>query len=163
MSNIYIMNVSPLILLGKADLLRVVSPLAELWVIPDGVAAEVEIKKPISAQIAGLEYSSSKVTLKAVPQIHPLVAAWDLGNGESEVLTLAMEHGGNCRAVLDDLQARKCANLLGVSLVGTLGLLVMAKRVGLIEAVRPEIEKLLGIGLRIDNVLLSSVYHKIGE
>lgn len=162
MSNIYVLNAFPLILLGKADLLRVVSPLAESWIIPDGVADEVKIKKPISAYIEGLEYSS-KVTLKAVPQIHPLVAAWDLGNGESAVLTLAMEHGGNCKSILDDLQARKCANLLGVSLVGTLGLLVMAKRVGLIKAVRPEIEKLLGIGLRIDPVLLSNVYQKIGE
>ncbi|WP_045222031.1 DUF3368 domain-containing protein [Desulfonatronum thioautotrophicum] len=162
MSRVHVLNASPLILLGKADLLRVVSPLAELWLIPEGVAAEVEIKKPLSGYIAGLE-SCSKATRESVRQIHPLVAAWDLGNGESEVLTLAIEHGGKCKAVLDDLQARKCANLFGVPLVGTLGLLVMAKRVGLVKSIRPEIEKLIGIGLRIDPVLLSGVYQKIGE
>ena len=162
MSRVHVLNASPLILLGKADLLRVVSPLAELWLIPEGVAAEVEIKKPLSGYITGLE-SCSKATRESVRQIHPLVAAWDLGNGESEVLTLAIEHGGKCKAVLDDLQARKCANLFGVPLVGTLGLLVMAKRVGLVKSIRPEIEKLIGIGLRIDPVLLSGVYQKIGE
>jgi predicted nucleic acid-binding protein len=162
MNNVYVLNASPLILLGKSDLLRVVSPLAELWVIPEGVAAEVEIKKPVSTYINGLN-SYSKATRETVRNILPRVAAWDLGNGESEVLTLAMEHGGNCKAVLDDLQARKCANLFGVPLVGTLGLLVMAKRVGLVKVVRPEIEKLIGIGLRIDPVLLSGVYQKVGE
>jgi predicted nucleic acid-binding protein len=162
MNSVYILNASPLILLGKADLLRVVSPLAELWVIPEGVVSEVEIKKPIATYFAGLEYGS-KATRKAVLQVHHLVAAWDLGIGESEVLSLAMQQGGKTKAVLDDLQARKCANLLGVPLVGTLGLLVMAKRFGLVKAVRPEIEKLIAIGLRIDPVLLSSVYQKFGE
>jgi len=49
MSNVCVLNASPLILLGKADILRVVSPLAELWVIPEGVVSELAIKKPIAA------------------------------------------------------------------------------------------------------------------
>jgi len=161
MSSAYILNASPLILLGKAELLRVVSPLAEMWVIPEGVAAEVEIKKPFAEYIAGLE-GGAKVKRKLIRQIHHLVAAWDLGIGESEVLSLAMQEE-NAKVVLDDLQARKCANLLGIPLVGTIGLLVMTKRAGLVKAVRPEIEKLISVGLRINPGLLSSVYKKIGE
>ena len=73
---------------------------------------------------------------KTVLNIHPSIAAWDLGRGESEVLTLAL---GKPRTgvVLDDLQARKCAELFEISLIGTLGLVVLAKRKGLISAWPP--------------------------
>jgi hypothetical protein len=50
---------------------------------------------------------------------HPLIAAWDLGQGESEVLTLALEKDGAC-VVLDDLQARKCAALFDIPLIDDL-------------------------------------------
>ena len=49
--------------------------------------------------------------------------SWDLGEGESEVLTIALQKG-NATVVLDDLLARKCAKLLKVPLIGSIGLLV---------------------------------------
>ena len=61
------------------------------------------------------------------------------------------------------LNARKCAKLLGVSLTGSLGLLVMAKRMGLTDEVKPGINKLKEVGLRIDPDLLTKIYQKIGE
>jgi predicted nucleic acid-binding protein len=44
-----------------------------------------------------------------------------------------MQKGTNVTAVLDDLQARKCAKLLDIGLIGSVGLLTMAKRVGLVK------------------------------
>lgn len=162
MNSVFILNASPIILLGKAELLRTVGPLAKLWVIPEGVAAEVEVKNADNPCFAELEYAS-KISREAVQQIHPLVASWDLGKGESEVLSLAMQSDGDVKVVLDDLQARKCAKLLNIALIGSVGLLVMAKRVGLINAVKPEINKLTEVGLRIDPDLLTEVYQRIGE
>lgn len=162
MNSAFILNASPIILLGKADLLRMVSPLAKLWVIPEGVAAEVEVKNAINPYFAELEHAS-KISREPVRQIHPLVASWDLGIGESEVLSLAMQRSDDAKGVLDDLQARKCAKLLNIALIGSVGLLVMAKRVGLINAVKPEINKLTEVGLRIDPDLLKEVYQRIGE
>ena len=162
MNSVFILNASPIILLGKADLLRTVAPLVEHWVVPEGVAKEVETKRPIGQHLADLEHSSS-VTRESVGRIHPLVAAWDLGTGESEVLSLAMERGSQARAVLDDLQARKCAKLLNLGLIGSVGLVVMAKRVGIINDVKPQINRLIEVGLRIDPDLLRGVYQKIGE
>jgi predicted nucleic acid-binding protein len=74
-----------------------------------------------------------------------------------------MKKGMGTKAVLDDLQARKCAKLLGVSLIGSVGLIIMAKRVGLIGEAKPEINKLKELGLRIDTDLLTKVFQKIGE
>lgn len=162
MNNVFIVNASPLILLGKADLLRTVGPLADAWIVPEGVVAEVEKKRFIDTYITELKVSS-KVSQESIPQINALVAAWDLGQGESEVLSLAMQKGIGAKVVLDDLQARKCAKLLDIGLIGSVGLLVMAKRIGLINAVQPEIKKLTEVGLRIDPELLKKVYQKIGE
>jgi len=162
MNSVFVLNASPLILLGKADLLRTVSPLAKLWIVPDGVIAEVESKRPIDSYFSELEHNS-RVSRESVDHIHSIVAGWDLGQGESEVLSLALKKDAHARAVLDDLQARKCANLLNVPLIGTLGLIVMSKRMGLVRSVNPEIKKLIEVGLRIDHNLLKEVYKKIDE
>jgi len=39
----------------------------------------------------------------------------------------------------------------------------MAKRVGLVKAVKPEINKLIDVGIHIDHRLLAEIYSKIGE
>ncbi len=161
MNNIFILNASPIILLGKAGLLETIAPLAESWIVPEGVVAEVEAKKPIDAYLSGLA-NAANVSRGFVEHIHPSVAAWDLGRGESEVITLAMQKAG-AGVVLDDFQARKCAALFQIPLIGSLGLLVRAKRSGHINTARTEIEKLIKSGLRIDLAMLNRIYKKIGE
>ncbi len=162
MISVFVLNASPLIVLSKAGLLQTIGPLAELWVVPDAVASEFEFKRSITPYITELE-AVSKVSLESCPEIHPFVAAWDLGQGESEVLSLSIQKGADTKAVIDDLQARKCAKLLGVSLIGSVGLLVMAKRMGLTDEAKPGINKLKEVGLRIDPDLLTKIYQKIGE
>lgn len=138
MNENFVLDASPIIVLGKADLLKKVSPLAKLWIIPEGVIREVEAKRPIESYLSEISYGS-EVVRESVPTINPSIAAWDLGRGESEVLTLALEKAGT-GVVLDDLQARKCAALFNVSLIGSLGLILSAKRKGLLNLAKPEIE-----------------------
>jgi len=80
MSKSWILNASPIILLGKADLLKTISSLAEKWIIPDGVLNEVLAKRPIEPYLAALA-SDSEVVRETVSNIHPSIAAWDLGQG----------------------------------------------------------------------------------
>ena len=77
-------------------------------------------------------------------------------------MTLALDkpHTG---VVLDDLQARKCAELFEIPLIGTLGLVVLAKRKGLIALARPVIERLIAVGLYISPALLTRILVGIGE
>ena len=60
----------------------------------------------------------------------------NLDAGESVVLALALARPGS-QAILDDRAARRRARALGVDLQGTLGLVLVAKRIGMIPAVRP--------------------------
>lgn len=161
MSDNFILNASPIILLGKADLLKTISPLAKSWIIPKGVVREVEKKRSIEPYLTGLSYKS-KVIQESSSTTHPMIAAWDLGQGESEVLTLALEKDGVC-VVLDDLQARKCAALFDIPLIGSIGLIILAKRKGLIDLAKPKIERLKAAGLHIDNMMLDRIYMRIGE
>jgi predicted nucleic acid-binding protein len=156
-----VLDASPIIVLGKADLLKKVSPLAKLWIIPEGVIREVEAKRPIEPYLSEISYGS-KVVRENVPKINPSIAAWDLGRGESEVLTLALEKAGT-GVVLDDLQARKCAALFDISLIGSLGLILLAKRKGLLHLAKPEIERLKAVGLHIDPIVLTRILIRIGE
>jgi predicted nucleic acid-binding protein len=156
-----VLDASPIIVLGKADLLKKVSPLAKLWIIPEGVIREVEAKRPIESYLSEISYGS-EVVRENVPKINPSIAAWDLGRGESEVLTLALEKAGT-GVVLDDLQARKCAALFDISLIGSLGLILLAKRKGLLHLAKPEIERLKAVGLHIDPIVLTRILTSIGE
>ncbi len=158
MNKVFVLNASPIILLGKAGLLKTVSPLADLWIVPQKVVSEVEAKKPVSAYLSDL----SHYEIEFAELLNPLVMSWDLGPGESEVLTIALKKA-DAAVVLDDLLARKCAKLLNLPLIGSIGLLVKARRTGLIGTVKPEIEKLLEAGLRIDAETLNSIYSTIGE
>lgn len=161
MSDDFILNASPMILPGKADLLKTISPLAKSWIIPQGVVQEVEKKRSIEPYVSDLSYKST-VLKKSSSTTHPLIAAWDLGQGESEVLTLALEKDGAC-VVLDDLQARKCAALFDIPLIGSIGLIILAKRKGLIDLAKPKIERLKAAGLHIDNTMLDRIYMRISE
>ena len=59
----------------------------------------------------------------------PEVVAWDLGAGETQVITHALRHGAD-GLVLDDLDARRCAKAMGRSVIGTLGVVGRAKSMG---------------------------------
>jgi len=48
-----------------------------------------------------------------------------------------------CRAVIDDLAPRKSAASLGIPVTGTLGIVLRARRQGIIPAARPVVEDLL--------------------
>ena len=72
----------------------------------------------------------------------PLVAvlALHLGAGESEAIALAQELGHPL--VVDDRIARMTASRLGVSCLGTLAVLVKARRAGLVVQLLPLVDAL---------------------
>lgn len=72
----------------------------------------------------------------------------DLGAGETGVLLLALECADPV-VILDDALARRHAEILGISLTGTLGIVLDAKRRGLVPAVSPLIDDLQRLGFRL--------------
>jgi len=85
-----------------------------------------------------------------------------LGMGERAVIAHAYAHQG-CIAGLDDLQARRLAEGLELTVVGILGILLRAKRSGLIAAVRPLVDALTAQGFRLDSELYQDILSLAGE
>lgn len=66
-------------------------------------------------------------------------------------------------AVLDDLAGRRCAAALRVPVIGTVGLVVRARRRGLIPTVRPILEEIRAAGLYLSDALIDQASRAVGE
>jgi len=86
----------------------------------------------------------------------------DLGPGESEVLALALETP-NSVVILDDDLARRTAEMSGIRLTGTLGMLLDAKQAGLLEEIAPLLERLQALGFRLSQGTKAAVLKIAGE
>jgi len=80
-----------------------------------------------------------------------------LHDGEVEVMILAQQHEGEHLVVIDDGPARKTADYLGLTLTGTIGVLIKAKINGHIDAVMPVIKEMERNGIYISNDLKARV------
>ena len=65
--------------------------------------------------------------------------------------------------VLDDLQARKCAVVFEIPLIGSLGLIVLAKRCDLLPLAKPAFDRLDSLGFYIDPKIINEILIAIGE
>jgi uncharacterized protein len=81
--------------------------------------------------------------------------------GESEAIVLAVELG--VQLLVDDRAARRAAGSLGISHTGTLGLLVRAKDLGVIQQVRPLVDDLLDAGAHFGPGVIRTVLSMAGE
>ena len=82
--------------------------------------------------------------------------------GEAEVIALATEID-DAHIVLDDRTARQEAHELGLNVVGTVGLVLRAKRDGHIPAARPLLDALRGTGFWMSGALYQRALDRSGE
>ena len=83
-------------------------------------------------------------------------------DGEAEAITLALEVDANVLLV-DDRDARSMAKKLGLQVMGTLGVLALAKHRGLIPEVKPIVEELIESGFWISKRILEEFLRELGE
>jgi len=84
-----------------------------------------------------------------------------VGAGETECIEFART--AKLTAILDDHDARKEAMRLGIPLVGSLGILLKSKELGLIDWVLPLIEGIQKNGIFLSNSLIENVLKSAGE
>lgn len=148
-----ISNASPLIALEQIGHLDLLGELLDKILVPPAVAREVSptVHLPPWIEVRSLDQSVGPRILQAA-----------LGPGESEALSLALE----TRAfllLLDERPARRLAQALGLPVVGTLGILLAAKRRKLLPNVKPCLDALLEEDFRIAPALYERVLHDAGE
>lgn len=82
-------------------------------------------------------------------------------DGEAEAIALAVER--QWRIVVDDLKARDLAQRMGLRIIGTVGLLVRAKRASLIPWINPLLNALSENGFRLSEDLKREALRLAGE
>jgi predicted nucleic acid-binding protein len=65
--------------------------------------------------------------------------------------------------VIDDRAGRRCAEAHGIPCLGTLGLVILAKRIGRIVEARPLIEDLRQVGLYVKDDVIADALRQAGE
>jgi predicted nucleic acid-binding protein len=65
--------------------------------------------------------------------------------------------------VIDDWDARRCARSLGIRYIGTLGLVLLAKRIGRISFARPVVERLRRSGMYLSDSVINEALAQVGE
>jgi predicted nucleic acid-binding protein len=154
-------NASPLIYLTHVGLLDVLNEPGVPVVVPDRVMGEIGAHGATDPAVIAVG-AASWIQVVPDPMIPRLVVDCGLDAGESAVLALALEHPGS-QAILDDLTARRCAGSLGIATQGTLGLMLVAKRLGLIPEVRPLIDVVRRAGFYVSDKLVQRVLRAAGE
>jgi predicted nucleic acid-binding protein len=82
--------------------------------------------------------------------------------GEASAIALALETPG-CTIILDDRKGRMVAAALGLSVTGTLGMVVKAKLKGHIPSIKPWLEKLQQAGFRSSPEVQLALLREAGE
>ncbi|MEX2594727.1 MAG: DUF3368 domain-containing protein [Anditalea sp.] len=85
-----------------------------------------------------------------------------LDPGEATSISLATEFKGSL-LIIDESKGRKVAKELGVAITGSLGVLVTAKNRGIIDAVKPVIEKIKQTNFRLSDNLINKVFQYVNE
>lgn len=156
----WVVNASPLIALSKIDHQHLLTRLADEIIVPAAVAAEIEAgpaDDPARRFLAG-----GAILIVDIPP-EPAILTWDLGAGETAVLSYALTHPDR-RAVVDDGMARHCAQAFSIPIIGTLGVILRSRSAGLIPAASPVIKALQAQGFRLDeNVIRVALLRALGE
>lgn len=161
MSEQWVVNASPLILLARIGHENLLRTLPKRVVVPRAVANEINAGLPDDPARRALAHDEFQVIDTPAPAAE--ILAWDLGAGETAVLSLAATEPG-WTAILDDAAARKCARSFSLEIKGTLAVIILAKQRGLIPAAADLIRLLQSVGYRIDNRLVrEALLRTVGE
>lgn len=156
-----ITNTSPLILLAKLDRLDLLRLGVDKVLVPSAVFKEIGAKGDVATKrveaYRGVWLEECKVTRPELARLLP-----DLGEGEVEVIVQAMQEN-IVDVCLDDQDARRIARRVGLQPIGTVGLLIAAKKRGLIPSLRAELDKLRAFGFWASERLVEQALREAGE
>lgn len=157
-----VINTSPLLALAACSQLELLARLHPRVIVPSAVITELE-RGQAGTKLLALEAERPAwleiVDLTSAPS--SLLEAY-LDAGEAAVITLALELGIQ-RVVIDERRARTVARTMKLEVVGSIGVLLRAKREGMIAEVRPSIEAMQAAGIRLSERLLEFALQEAGE
>lgn len=156
-----VVNSTPLIVLcgiGQLSILRELYQ--EIW-IPEAVYREVTAKEDLAC--AQVKKAEAWIHVESIrDHTEKKMYRAKLHDGEVEVMILAQKQGADL-VILDDNAAKKTAKYLGLTVTGTLGVLLKAKRQGIIDGIRPLLSEMRQNGFYVSTDVENMALEQAGE
>ena len=132
----------------------------EVW-IPEAVRNELQAGRSKGYDVPNPDDYSwlNSVNPKSTPSEW---LALDLGAGEITAMALALENP-NRVVLLDDMLARRTAQVAGLEVWGTLKVLLEAKSQGLVDKIEPYVTKLMDSGMWVTAEVKQRILKLAGE
>lgn len=155
---IVVADSSPLIALATCDSLELlVKIFDQVYVTPEVFAEVTQSSKPFAEVLSDfLQDKQHAITQKYINQNNNLDA------GELSAIALYQQLNANF-LLIDERAGRQFATELNITIVGSLGILVMAKQQGLIVSIKPMIDKLANSPIFFSPTLLEQVLKLVNE
>lgn len=157
-------DASPLIAFGRINQIKLLSDIVGEIIIPEAVAEECvrdnlrsgasEIRKAIHHKIISIHANPNEDKYKELLDI--------LGKGEAAAIVLASEQIDK-RLLIDEKLGRQVAKKLNLKVIGTAGVLLLAKQKKKITQVSPLINQLKKSGYYLSNDLISEILKQANE
>lgn len=161
---IVVADAGPLIGISRVGRLPLLRDLYGTLLIPEQVREELRLSSNKPGSHAVLEAMQDR-WICCVP-ICDVNQAFRLGRfidaGEAEAIQLAIEQQAEL-LLIDDRRGRKAAQKRGVPIIGTGGMLVVAKKAGLLDNIAPVIAALTQAGYRLSPLLSEHILKLAGE
>jgi len=153
--NRIVVNTSPWIALSICNQIPLLQKLYTEVLIPLGV--KEEILEGGEQGIGTYELkTSSWLKIEKVVDVEKIKLLYELEQGEAEVIILAKEKGIR-QVLIDEKVARLQAKVLGFDVIGTLGLLLKAKKKGMLPSIKPLITKMLENGIWVKGEIVKGI------
>jgi predicted nucleic acid-binding protein len=86
----------------------------------------------------------------------------EVDKGEASAIALSLELE-NALLIIDDWKARKLSEKLGLPYTGTFGVIIRAKKSGIIPSVKPILDKIRQTNFRFDEAVFSQILLEANE
>ena len=159
---VIISNATPLIAFAKISQLALLQKIVPNLVIPKAVADEISTYPQGQPGFIDLQQETwlGVQSITSEQQVNLLLPKLD--RGEAEVIALALERQAQL-VLIDELTARKVAESLNLNVSGSVGILIRAKQVGEIVAVKPLLDAMTQQGIYFSQRFIDAVLRQVGE
>lgn len=155
-------NTGPLIALALVDQLEILSKLYREILVPEAIHRELLQGGAANLGVIAYQNASWIQVRQIATPLDPLLEA-TLDSGEASVIQLARERG-ILQVLIDERKGRKIARVVyDLRVIGTAGILVNAKRCGVISDVGEVIAGMLNGGYRIHESIVEFALRAVGE
>ncbi len=156
-------DAGPLIALGRVGRLHFLRDVFGRVLVPDAAVRECLHDRTRHDAQAILEAINKGLltTTRVQKSVGYQELAVRFGDGETAAIILARSLG--VRVLLDDGPARAAARELGVEVIGTGGVLIRAKRLGRLAAVKPLLLELQRNGYHLSPAVVREILARCGE